>query len=165
AKPVDPDALFATLLAWLPDVRQPAPAAAIPADDPGWPDRLAGIPGLDLARGLAAVRGRPDSYRRVLALFLDHHGPDPARLTERVAAGDWDAVRRLAHALKGSAGNVGATGVQGAAEALQRAIDRNLDPAARPPLVETLTADLTALLRGLRAAAAPPAAAADPARS
>ncbi|MDS4068887.1 MAG: PAS domain S-box protein [Candidatus Competibacter sp.] len=171
-KPVDPDALYATLLAWLPEPAPAEPAPTEPAaplnEDQNERTPLAAIPGLDLDRGLATVRGRWASYHRLLTLFLDHHAQDPARLAARSAAGDWAEVRSLAHTLKGSAGNLGATGVQRAAEAVQTLIDQKAGPDAIPPAVAVLTAEMAALLAGLRAALPPgqppPPVPVDPAR-
>lgn len=82
-------ALYAALLHWLPTVPdsssptvQRAPAVE---DDAGERQRFSAIPGLDLSRGLAVVRGNPSLYRRLLVLFLDRHGQDMEHL--RAATG------------------------------------------------------------------------------
>lgn len=156
AKPVDPDILHATLLKWLSGAR-PAPTSAAPmapttTDDHDWQQHLTTLPGFDLSFGLATVRGKLATYRRLLDIFLAHHGQDPARLVERSAVGDWEAVRQLAHALKGSAGNLGATAVQHAADTLHQTIDQGAESTALQPAVETLTTEMTALIAGLRMA-------------
>lgn len=57
---------------------------------------------------------------RMIALFLET-GPEriqAARAGER--AGDFDQVRRAAHSLKSSAGNIGATSLQAIADRLEQ---------------------------------------------
>ncbi len=166
AKPVDPDILHATLMKWLSSAgATPASAASTASASTGdrnhdWQQRLTTLPGFNLSFGLATVCGKSAAYRRLLDIFLAHHGQDPARLAERSAAGDWETIRQLAHALKGSAGNLGATAVQHAADALHQAIDHGVESATLQLAVETLAADLTALLKGLRAATSNDAASA-----
>ena len=161
AKPVDPAAFYAALLQWLPvtvpSVPPPArlAASALATDaDAGERRRLAAIPGLDLARGLAVVRDNLPLYLRLLALFVEQQGHVAERLRERLRAGDPAEVQRLAHALKGSAGNLGATQVQTVADALQAAVRQDAGPDAIARHVETLAAALPPLLDGIRAALA-----------
>ena len=157
-KPVDPDALYAALLRWLPTVPDtpPQPSSAAPAveDDAGERQRFSAIPGLDLSRGLAVVRGNLSLYRRLLVLFLDRHGQDMEHLHERLQANDRAEVGRLAHALKGSAGHLGATRVQTAAGALQAAIRQDAGQDEISRCVQTLNAELLPLLDGIRNALA-----------
>ena len=131
AKPVNPDDLYKALLAWLPasaiqagasqSTPPPAPASLEASDPAAWRMRLAGIPGLDVERGLAMVRGNTAKHARMLQLFADSHGEDAARLAEALRANDLVTLKQLAHTLKGSAGNLGATWVAEAAAALNAA--------------------------------------------
>lgn len=75
-------------------------------------------------------------------------------MRERLQAGDLTTAQRLAHTLKGSASNLGATVVQAAADALQTAIRRGagLDEIER--CFQSLATELPPLLAGLRAALA-----------
>ncbi|MCX7173241.1 MAG: PAS domain S-box protein [Proteobacteria bacterium] len=154
AKPVDPDALFATLLKWLPAAGS-APStlqtsAEAPVDDDGaWLKRLAEVPGLEVERGLKLIRGNRMKYRRVLALFDISHAQDAVRLSKSLASGDRPAIRQLVHGLKGSAGMIGAMRVSEMAAAIQTACDRGEDLERIEDLCAALMEDLRTLVEGI----------------
>ena len=85
-------------------------------------DILATIPGLNTEFGLKAVRGRVASYQRLLGKFSETHTDDFPLIQKRLAEGEREEARRLAHSLKGAAGSLGAVAIQQAAAALEMAI-------------------------------------------
>lgn len=113
AKPVNPQTFYALLQHWLPEgCGQAVPAtdaaseaaddtAADTAADAGLRQRLAAIPGLDLARGLSRVRGKPETLAPYLAMFASTHAEDGGHLEKDFAAGELEKVRQRAHTLKG----------------------------------------------------------------
>ena len=153
AKPVTPEKFYAALRRWLPR-RETAPAvSSAPAPQPAsTADSLPSIPGLDTAAGLANVNGRVATYRKLMAMFIEHHGADIAQIRAALADGRLDEARRLTHSLKGAAGTLGAKSLQASALTLEMAfkaaIDANEPPPAAP--LAELAAALDGLLGGLR---------------
>jgi PAS domain S-box-containing protein len=120
-KPIDPDAMFSTLLRWLPR-RESAVAAAKPVPASVGHEPLLEIPGVDTASGLRRVAGNHGLYRKLLEKYVEGQAEAPAALRAALAAGDRGTAERIAHTVKGVSGNIGAEAPQQAAAALEQAI-------------------------------------------
>ncbi|KAA0678619.1 response regulator [Roseomonas genomospecies 6] len=166
AKPIDPDALWATLLAWVvpraglgagaPPLPLPAPATADDAaDDADAPP--AGIPGLDTAAGLSRVLGKKRLYRDLLRKFIAGQKGAVSAIRAALDEGDLATAERHAHTLKGTAGNIGALPVQDAAANLEAAIREERPRPEIDARLAELEPPLGALLAHLEAALAAPA--------
>jgi CheY-like chemotaxis protein len=173
AKPIDPAALFETV------GRFYKPSERTLADgqrsSPSLHEALPAIAGLDTNDGLSRVGGNRKFYVKILRQFAEQQSPVGDQVADALAKGDHALAERLAHTLKGVAGNVGATGVQSAAAALERVIrDRsNADEVER--VRQGVAVVLEPLTTGIRtalgttgsdtSALAQPAAPTSPARS
>ncbi len=173
SKPVEAEALLATVARWT-GAGQSTPAPlATPVADPGIASRVAAVPGLDVAKGLQAVQGHWPRYERLLRTFLRDRVGETANLRRCIASHDLEGALQVAAALKGVAGTIGARAVAHAAARLDATLREGR---AEPPALESLLATLEdacgELVAGLYAAlpreeaVAPPAAAqADRARA
>lgn len=134
AKPVVPEALYAALLEWLPGapagegegiadmLAAPMPEALSPSAPDTPLARLGAVPGVDIVRGLAAMRGDAERYLDLSRHFIEIHRGDPALMEARLAARNFAALRDLAHKLKGASGNLGLLALSSAAERLDTAL-------------------------------------------
>jgi signal transduction histidine kinase/CheY-like chemotaxis protein len=120
AKPIDPAALFEAVGRFY----QPPAGSPVPDRPSGLvlQDAPLSIAGLDTTDGLSRVGGNRKLYVKILRQFVEQQAPAPERIADAVADGDHLLAERLAHTLKGVAGNIGAGGVQSAAAALERVI-------------------------------------------
>ncbi len=123
AKPIDPDAMFSTILRWASPKAQPAPesVAAKPADEVALPP----IAGVNVADGLNRVAGNRRLYRDLLSQFAAKQAAAATEVAAALDDKDRQTAERIAHTVKGVAGNLGITDVHTAAQKLEKAIREN----------------------------------------
>ncbi len=167
SKPIDPEALYATVERWV----KPRPAPAVPEKPPAKSVAPApegafpAIEGVDTADGLMRVAGNARLYRSLLEQFASKQADAAVQVAAALEGGDPRLAERLAHTVKGVAGNLGIKRIHACAEKLERAL-RGADAAAPAALSEftaLLGPQVEAIRRALGATApesAPAAAAA-----
>jgi HPt (histidine-containing phosphotransfer) domain-containing protein len=120
-KPIDPDALFAAIARWT----KPREIAPIASSEPEPSTAEAAIPdieGVDVAGALRRVAGNKRLYRSLLDQFASKQADADVKIFEALENRDRATAERLAHTLKGIAGNIGIGPVQEAAAKLEKAI-------------------------------------------
>jgi two-component system sensor histidine kinase/response regulator len=179
SKPIDPANLYETVgrfykPAALVDVAQTSKSAVSQVSKPAPPastgssadmeigdtaglETCATVSGLDTVDGLSRVAGNKKLYVKLLRQFVEQQGPSVTQITEALAKGDVALAERLAHTLKGVAGNIGAKVVQGPAGALEKVIRDRADATAVESAKQAVAAVLDPLIAGLRTALGSPA--------
>ena len=164
-KPIDPDALWQALARWIrPRVGLgQAPAVVGSAGQPVVASLLAApfaagsaaiprdVAGLDTQLGLRRVMGKEALYLSLLRKFVAGHQAGLEPLTQALEAGDVATAERMAHTLKGVAGNIGASDLQAAMAKVERALHDQEPAAAVHALMEKPGTLLTQLLADLSA--------------
>lgn len=150
AKPLDVQAMFATLAQWI----KPAGVAGTPGmkkhlpanhDMPELPD----LPGIDTVAGLHVMQGDGALYRKMLLRFREGQSSFATQFEQALAAGDLEHATRLAHTLKGSAGNIGALMLQAASGDLELACAQGGESANQERALQATLAALTQVMEGL----------------
>ncbi|HEX8986685.1 MAG TPA: PAS domain S-box protein [Rhodocyclaceae bacterium] len=120
SKPVDVGELYGKLAAYLGGIPA-APAVAAP------PKPVLDELPLDRAAALARLNGDEMMYGRLLARFAENQRDAVAAIRSAMAAGDAATAKRLAHTLKGLAGNVGAMRLANSAADAEAAVAAGSD--------------------------------------
>jgi PAS domain S-box-containing protein len=161
AKPIEPERLFAVLekrIVTKTPSQSSSRSANIkppPQDHKDGEDLPANVPGIDIQEGLKRVGGNQRIYRKLLATFLATKS-DAVREVEMVLnAGDTDTAERLAHGIKGVAGNISAKGVHKLAQDLEAVIKSGDRPKIEKamkrlaPELNTVIGSLQAIFEGV----------------
>jgi PAS domain S-box-containing protein len=121
-KPIDPDAFFATVARWT--CARGRNVSDLPAEPAGRADELflPEIEGVDVVGGLQRVAGNRRLYRDLLSQFATKQGSAGERIAAAIESGDHRLAERLAHSLKGAAGNIGINHIFHSAGRLEGAI-------------------------------------------
>jgi two-component system, sensor histidine kinase and response regulator len=131
-KPISPPMLFHEIDLVL------ARLASSPGQRPSASDRGA----------LARVEADPAMLREIIAIFINDCPKQVAALRTGLDAGDWDAVYRAAHTLKGAVGNFQAQDIVAHLQRLEaRAREGNLDTCRK--IFEQVEAELARLIASL----------------
>ena len=133
SKPIDPALLFSLLKKWMnvevhdspgefgetdsAETGQPPPSASETARNDE-EEQIETIEGLDLAAGIARVGGNRKTYLRILEKFRANHAQAATEIRRALEANDPELAERLAHTIKGVAGNIGADKVFACAKEL-----------------------------------------------
>ncbi|CAN7662308.1 PAS domain S-box protein [Pseudorhodoferax sp. LjRoot39] len=149
-KPLDPPAMFKSLLRWVQarpaEAGTVAPALAAPPQPAV--QELPTIEGLDAAAGLRRVGGNRALYLRLLHQFADGQADAVQRIEAALAGGRREEAERAAHTVRGVAGNMGLATLHAAATALEEALRHGGDV---PAVLSAFGAELSARVQALRA--------------
>ncbi|MEC5387777.1 response regulator [Uliginosibacterium sp. H3] len=149
AKPLNIGEMFATLARWIHPGGNTAPIPGRTTSTAA--ETIPAIAGIDTQAGLATSMNSASLYRRLLSKF--HEGQhDFAQMFAAARQGqDASAPTRLAHTLKGTAGNIGARGIQNAAAELEAACLANAPATTIDDLQDKVLRELHPVMAALKA--------------
>lgn len=154
AKPIDVANLFSTLAKWVNiEVKPPNSGTAVPPSEnqtSGDAPAKLNLQGIDVENGLARIGNNHALYRRLIARFYDGQSNVTNEINEAIEKGDRETAIRLAHSLKGVAGNIGAATVAKAAWEVEKVLTQS-EAGLLAPALAHLTRALEPLLSSIAA--------------
>ncbi|MES9962756.1 MAG: Hpt domain-containing protein, partial [Candidatus Sedimenticola sp. 20ELBAFRAG] len=161
SKPFDPPELYAALARWT-EHKATADSAGpvLPPRDSTEAEDIPPLEGIDREAGLRHLAGNKKLYRKLLGKFIDSQSGAPAEISTALETGDDEEARRLAHSVKGVAGNIGAIQLQEACQVLETAIKEQQPEENTGPLLEKMAEELERVCGSIRDMKGVPSAAA-----
>jgi len=125
SKPIDIHELFTALNRWV-TASHPVTVQKL-TEDENHGEQIPDLPGIDVKSGVNRVAGNHVLYRKILLKFRESQADSLAEIQSSVAADDWDTAIRVAHTLKGVAGNISADRLQKEATKLELALQQHAE--------------------------------------
>ncbi|MET0038188.1 MAG: transporter substrate-binding domain-containing protein [Candidatus Thiodiazotropha lotti] len=125
SKPIDPDRLSSTLLAWLPIDDRPLSDIQPVLGQVHAYDLPETVEGIDLKWGTNRVGGNQRLYVKLLLEFQQRYQDSAIQVSDLLRSNERDTLKRLLHTLQGVSGSIGANRLQ---EATRTLLDAILDP-------------------------------------
>jgi len=128
-KPIEPEALFAALQRWAKPrskhAAKPDPAIETKRASATTDLTVPQVEGIDVLDGLRRVAGNKRLYRSLLEQFAQKQAGAGEQIAAALSVADYELAGRIAHTVKGVAGNLGIGTIQRAAERIEHGIRAN----------------------------------------
>ena len=151
-KPIDPDQLVSALVKWIkPGEREMTENVCESLVEKREVEDIfpSDLPGISVSSGLCRVGGNKQLYAKLLCKFKDGQEAAAQLIGAALESGDVETAARLAHTVKGVAGNLGGERLYRAAADLEKAIKEGKD-GLDDPMTE-FGAQLDLVMDGIRA--------------
>jgi len=118
AKPINVNDMFHIMAKWI-KPSKPVAMVDVPGKEHEADVEVPALDGIDTVEGLARAQGNGALYLKLLRRFGSGHADFVDEFEAAKKARDWPLAQRLAHTIKGVAGNIGARPLQEACRALE----------------------------------------------
>ena len=145
-KPINPRDLLNALVRRIPPGERELPAAGPEFAGSELPVSLAGI---DIQAGLERIGGNQEAYRKILIRFFRNNQEAVSNIQTALENCDPETAGKLAHTIKGVAGNIGADEVYHSMEAVEAALKKS-DLTRVRPLLDKAAHHLHVVLDAIR---------------
>jgi CheY-like chemotaxis protein len=125
-KPINPDQLFSTLLAWIKPGKRAIPDDILAKRRQKAAERTERLPiemtGIEVQTGLVRAGGNQSLYVDLLSKFHRDYADATSQIKSAFDNGEHELAQRLVHTVKGVSGSIGALDLENAASELETAV-------------------------------------------
>ncbi|MBF0194874.1 MAG: transporter substrate-binding domain-containing protein [Magnetococcales bacterium] len=151
AKPINVRDMFTTMAKWITPANpfsknDEVLSSSEPQEDTTTIPRL---PGIKTEAGLATTQGNKKLYLRLLKKFSKSQAEFKSEFITAIEQNDFETATRIAHTLKGVAGNLGASLLQEVAKNLEASCSQKAEFSVIEENLTTVMVELTPILAGL----------------